>query len=931
MPASNTTNPTAKRGNDPHLSRGFAKIKADYAFLLECLKEVLQEIGHDRLAAMVDPKPPMKAKALDQESVQVLSIGFQLLNLVEENTANQIARQRFAAKGGQTMSGTWAQQLNQLCVPRKSCPDLKEHLARTEVEIVLTAHPTESKKWSILDQHRELYMNLFQLENQLYTEPERAIFRSEIKNTLERLWRTGEIPASKPDLIAERQNVLYYLREKFPEAIRVHDLRLKQTLALFGWDKASQSQEVTLPQIRFGTWVGGDRDGHPFVTAEVTQDTFSALRLHALERARSSLLRLSQRLPLSSQNQIVSKPLLRRLKELRRSAQDSQPESSAPDEPWRDYVIQLSRRLPFDESERGTDTYHRVTELRADLQLLEDSLRAVQANRLVENELAPLCREVDIFGFHLARLDIRQNSSYLEKALVQLLKLAFPREAKAYPTWNETERLTFLNQELKTTRPLTHRYTPVGHEATETLKCLRTCLDELRHHGRAGVGSLIVSMTRSLSDLLTVYLLCREAGLVIPHRKQPVCLLPIVPLFETESDLEQGPTIMEAFLNHPVTRNSQPFWDASLDHEMGDKWLRRPRPARTRSQPRQQVMVGYSDSNKDCGIIASLWAIRRAQIQLTEIGQRLGVAIQFFHGRGGTISRGAGPTHRFLDALPGGTVLGGLRLTEQGETIGQKYSNILTASHNLELLLAGTLACRARPIEPTDEEKWHAILDRLSTTSRTVYQELVRRPGFESFFHQATPIDVLQHSRIGSRPTARTGKRTIHDMRAIPWTFSWNQARFYLPGWFGAGSALESLYQEDKALFKTLANKVAEVPFLRYVFFNLEASLESADVNIMKEYASLVTNRQIRNEFLSLITDEHQRTQHWLQELLKTPIKIRRPRFFQTLHARDHGLRLLHQHQIKLLAQWRKHHKEATKNELLVVVNAIASGQRTTG
>ncbi len=913
------------------MDQGFEKIERDYEFLLGCFQEVLVEIGYPHLASALLNGNAAKP-SLNQETARVLSIAFQLLNLVEENAANQIARQRSAQPDTKAMSGTWVQQIQSLCPSTRAAQFMSTQLGNAEVEIVLTAHPTESKKWSILDQHRELYLNLFELENQLYTETERAILRAQIKNTLERLWRTGEIPATKPDLVAERETVLYYLGEKFPEAIRVHDQRLKQIATRLGWRPKGTRRSLNLPQITFGTWVGGDRDGHPFVTATVTRDTFTALRQRALQLADARLLALSQRLPLSAQNQELPPDLAKRLHHLRRTLGRPTTGPVIADEPWREYVLYLRKRLPTtDGTNENSPTYRRVTELQTDLRILENSLNQVGAHRLVDHELAPVQRETDIFGFHLATLDIRQNSSYLEQALGQLLDATQPGLAKRFKEWSEDKKVAFLNEELKTSRPLTNRFTPLGKEATETLKCLRACLDKIRHEGRAGIGSIIISMTRNLSDLLMVYVLCREVGMVVTYQKKPVCLLPIVPLFETRQDLENGPAIIEAFLKHPVTQHSQPFWDRAIDHEIDDAWLRKPSRRKNPGRPRQQVMVGYSDSNKDCGIIASLWAIRRAQIEMSETGRQLKVDIQFFHGRGGTISRGAGPTHRFLDALPGGSVTAGLRLTEQGETIGQKYSNVLTAAHNLELLLAGTLASHARPFETETDEGWNQIMDHLSVSSRDAYQALIHRPGFEAFFHQATPIDVLSHSRMGSRPAARTGKRTIQDMRAIPWTFSWNQARFYLPGWYGAGSALEALYGEAPDLFEALAANVTHVPFLRYVFFNLEGSLESADTSIMSDYAKLVTDSRIRKEFLSRILDEHQKTHHWLQTLLKTPTKTRRPRFYRTLHARDRSLRLLHQHQIRLLRQWRKTPKESVLNELLVVVNAIASGQRTTG
>lgn len=929
--SSNRQTPPRKNRRDPLLETGFKKIDADYGLLIDCLREVLGSIGKESLIRFLDENTLSSESALDQESVQLLSITFQLLNLVEENTANQIARQRFASSGSKAISGSWIQQAATLCTPGKRCATLATHMADTLVEIVFTAHPTESKKWSILDQHRELYLNLFQLENDLYTETERQTFKEQIKSTLERLWRTGEIPSAKPDLDAERRNVLYYLGEKLPEAIHVHDQRLKQSLAAAGWSGAQPASYQALPKIHFGTWVGGDRDGHPFVTAKVTEETLASLRARAIKLLGDSLHRLSHRLPLSSQTQRLSAPFKRRLQKLRSQTTLNSRDPIAPDEPWREYATRLKTLLPGPGTSCGEHTYQRSQQLQRDLSLLAESLNDVGAQRLVESELAPLQREVDTFGFHLARLDIRQNSDYLRKAFQQLLTPTYPKIAKEFTLWSESERVSFLNEELKLTRPLANRFTPLEKEASETLSTLRKCLKTIMNHGRAGIGSFIVSMTREVSDLLIVYVLFREVGLVINWRNRPICLVPVVPLFETEADLLRSPGIIDTFLSHPVTRQSQPFWDRRLDDDIDEAWLSNPRKPSNPRRAVQQIMLGYSDSNKDCGIIASLWTVRRAQQELSLTGERHETDVQFFHGRGGTISRGAGPTHRFLDALPGGTVMAGLRLTEQGETIGQKYSNLLTASHNLELLLAGAMAAAARPAQAQSSSEWSAALDFLSQESSRIYQALLHTDGFERFFQQATPIDVLQHSRIGSRPAARTGKRSIQDMRAIPWTFSWNQARFYLPGWYGSGTALQKLQTERPEQFQQLAEWTQTIPFLRYLFFNLEASLESANLEIMQEYAALVEDRKLRSRIFNLIQSEYDLSQTFIQKLLKIPVETRRPRFYRTLHARDTGLRLLHSHQIKLLKQWRRTQKEELLNELLVVVNAIASGQRTTG
>jgi phosphoenolpyruvate carboxylase len=427
--------------------------------------------------------------------------------------------------------------------------------------------------------------------------------------------------------------------------------------------------------------------------------------------------------------------------------------------------------------------------------------------------------------------------------------------------------------------------------------------------------------------LLVVYLLAREAGLARSTPEGLVCLLPVTPLFETAEDLEGAPAIMRAFLNHPVTRRSLEFENAGVT----------PKP-----MPVQQVMIGYSDSNKESGILASQWALHRAQAALAALAAESGVRIRFFHGRGGTISRGAGPTHRFLDALPPGTVNGDLRLTEQGETIAQKYANSVTANFNLELLLAGAAATTLRPATgaaaPVSPEV-AALVDVVVHASREAYEGLLGSENFMEFYSQATPIDALELSSIGSRPSRRTGQRTLADLRAIPWVFSWNQSRFYLPGWFGVGSALAHLRTVDAAGFETLKGCLnGGWPFLRYVLMNVETNLASTDVDIMSRYAALVANPEVQAHFLGRIMEEFNRTREMLAAIFDRPTMNRRPRAAKTLALRADALRVLHHQQIDLLSRWRAFRNAGDEAgakrmlpEVLLSVNAIASGLRTTG
>ncbi len=931
-----------------YIVSGFAKIDADLKYLMECLKEVLDELGEQEAANHLpwqenggthdvnEPPPGIE---------QAYSIAFQLLNMVEENAAAQTRRLREIEHGLAAEPGLWGQQLARLKEAGFSGAEIAAFFPSVRIESVLTAHPTEAKRAAVLEQHRTIYLLLTSLENQALTPTQRLAIREEIKVVLERLWRTGEILLEKPKVSTERRGVNYYLREVFPLALEQLDERLRNAWKDAGFDATLLENPHNWPCVRFGTWVGGDRDGHPLVTAAVTEESLKELRLNALVVMHERLETLAAKLPLSSNFQktpgLLSDALARFWAENPEVGEAISRQYS--DEPWRQYVLMLQAKLPI---EAGTGVgdqpamreaadfhYHTPDELDADLALLAESLVQTGAKRLADTAVWPVRRALDVFGFHLGALDIRQNSKFHDQALIEILA-ASGQPVPDFSAWDEPRRLEFLNLELQSPRPFLYYDTGIGEQADAILSCYGVLRRHIRSHGRVGIGSLIVSMTKRMSDLLVVYLLAREAGLMRWTPEGLICQLPVVPLFETLDDLERGPGIISTFLDHPVTQRSLAFHQTdraqvlSLPHE----------------QPIQQVMVGYSDSNKDCGIIASQWALHKAQSALTATGRDHGTKIRFFHGRGGTISRGAGPTHRFLGALPPGSINGDVRLTEQGETIAQKFAILGTATYNLEILLAGvtgySLAQRAIPGPP---EVLNPIGELLASASRDKYVSLIQTEGFMNFYSEATPIDALETSSIGSRPSRRTGReaaaeqRTLDDLRAIPWVFSWNQCRYYLPGWFGVGTGIEALLAANILPLEELRQLLKKSPLMYYVLTNVETNLASCDPAIMRDYAALVTDPTVRDRLFTVITGELEKTKAMMSELFGGSLESRRPRMIKTLNLRAHALRILHLQQIEVLKKWRaaraagSPEAERLLPNVLLSVNAIASGLRTTG
>jgi phosphoenolpyruvate carboxylase len=909
------------------LARGLKKVDKDLDFMMTCFVEVLEQLDHKDLAGTLPWMGKRKLRGVQifsYRGVQAYSIAFQLLNMVEENASAQSKRLREDKHGLASDPGSWGRALRALVDAGLTDKQIAKRLNRMRVEPVLTAHPTEAKRATVLEIHREIYKLLVRRENNMWTAAEQRAIREEIKVALERLWRTGEIYHQKPDVQSELRNINYFLSKVFPDAVVSMDLRLRQAWEEAGLDPARVEHPDSLPQIVLGTWVGGDRDGHPLVTAEVTTRALNLFRSTAIAICNERLETLGQRLSLGDHLQEPPAVFIRQV-EKHAAAHGEAGEAALKrniGETWRQYINLIHLRLPNPVGALGQGQHRTPEGVIADLLFLRETLIEVGAGRIARAELDPLLRFLRTFGFHMAVLDIRQNSAFHDKAIGQLLAATGQDDAN-FAQWDESRRLGFLDSELRSTRPFMREQASIGNEADAVVACHRALVEHIDQYGSAGLGSLIVSMTRSVSDLLSVYLLAREAGLTAGGSEDAYCLLPVVPLFETIGDLERSTGIMDAFLSHPMTQRT----------------LKARRDAGLTDGLTQQVMIGYSDSNKDGGILASLWNLYRAQQNLAAVGEKHGVRIVFFHGRGGTISRGAGPTHRFIDALPQGTIQGEMRVTEQGESITQKYANHITAVNNLELLTAGvTQNTFLHDVAVRSETAQSKVMDRLAEFSREAYQSLIQTPRFIDFFRQATPIDVIEASRIGSRPSRRTGAASLEDLRAIPWVFAWSQARFYLSGWYGVGSALARLKEEDPKGFEVIRKNYDDWPPLRYMLKNASTSVLASNRSMMKLYGGLVTDKKLRSLFLNRILAEHNLARKMLDELSGSKLSEGRPRLRKVIALRESAIDLLHEQQVALLKDWRKKVADGDRKEadallpqMLLSLNAIAAGLQATG
>ena len=907
------------------------KVYDDLEFLLLCLKEVMIESGEVELARdipWISNNSDLSHKIFSEKHLQLYSTCFQLLNIVEVNGAVQNRRKREDEHSLFSINGLWSYNLELLKQKGIKPAEIITQLPNVHVEPVLTAHPTEAKRTVMLEHLRNLYLLVVKRENSMYSRMEQQQIRQNIKIALHRIWRTSDIYTEKPEISSELDNITHYLTQVFPEVIKLHDRRLIQAWQTAGFDEQLIRKADSFPKITFGNWVGGDRDGHPLVTADVTRKTLVKLRQKAFEVIRAELTELQRNLSFSVTISHLSSEFQKRYAHLYQEIKEYRDNYKAlyKNEVFKQFVDFILVKLPVSGGKAKLTedeiSYRFPTQLVEDLYLLKRTLIQFGATEIAYTDMNDAIRIVNTFGFHLAKLDIRQNSRFNELALSQLMNAA-QLDGESFLNLGLEERICFINNELTSSRPFTLQGTELDFEAKASIDAYRVIYEHINLYKSEAIGSLIVSMTRNVSDLLLVYLLEREAGLMLKTVEGLASQIPVVPLFETIDDLIQSPVILEDFLSHPITQHSLKLQQLLT----GSKEMI------------QQVMIGYSDSNKDGGIFASQWYLHQAQSALVEVGRKFKVKICFFHGKGGSISRGAGPTHWFLRALPPGSVNADIRLTEQGETIERKYANKINAVYNIELLTSGTLAMTLLNKDVTNyKHQLTEELNYLANESMIVYKKLTHMPGFIRFYEKATPIDAIEQSKIGSRPSRRTGTRSLADLRAIPWVFSWSQCRFNITGWYGVGTTLEKMLDNEPEKFERLRNAVQSDPFIRYVLTNIDSSLASSDEKIFRMYAALANDVPESEEITEILTRELNKTRKMIDVLLNKPLVSRRQNHYYSTLLRSEAMDSLHRQQIYLLKKWRNFTAEGNQPEadkllfeLLRCVNAIAGAIGFTG
>ena len=846
-----------------------------------------------------------------------------LANLAEDR--HHIRRREVHERAGSVQEGslahTW-ERMHRAGVPAER---IAETLAHGHVSPVLTAHPTEVQRKSILDAERAIARLLTERDaihasaeaggakRDHLLNRELAANEAQMRARITQLWHTRLLRFTKLTVADEIENALTYYQGTFlPEIPRIYaDI-----------EAALQGRHVA-PFLRMGQWIGGDRDGNPNVTAETLRLALRWQADVALRHCLTQVHLLGAELSLSA----MLIPVPAAMQALAERSPDTNEHRQ--DEPYRRALTGIYARLAATlheltggEAARHAvapqDPYASADELLEDLRTIDAALAEQGCEALAIQRLRPLIRTVEVFGFHLATVDLRQSSDQHEAAVADLLATA--RIEPDYSALDENAKQQLLLRLLNDARPLRvidAQYT--AHTLSE-LAIFETAREMRQRYGKAAIRHAIISHTETVSDLLEVLLLQKEVGLMHGTLDHDACAeLIVVPLFETIEDLRNAASIMDAFYRLPGV--------GALVKRSGAE---------------QDIMLGYSDSNKDGGIFTSNWELYRAEVALValfdQLSHDLGFPIQMrmFHGRGGTVGRGGGPSYQAILAQPAGTVRGQIRLTEQGEVIGSKYANPDIGRRNLETLVAATLEATLLPPTKPVPVKYLQAAETLSRASMAAYRALVyETPGFTDYFFNATPIREIAELNIGSRPASRKATRAIEDLRAIPWGFSWGQCRVTLPGWYGFGSAVQGLMKDmgDDEATELLQQMHRKWPFFQALLSNMDMVLAKSDLSLAARYADLVPDGKLRKKVFAMIEAEWHRTHEALERITGAEVRLANNRALaRSIEHRFPYIDPLHHLQVELISRYRAgSQEEKVKRGIHISINGIAAGLRNTG
>ena len=838
--------------------------------------------------------------------VRAFSYFSHLANIAEDQNTIRQMRTRSAARGA-PRAGALADTVALAQSAGISNTELKTFFKTALVSPVLTAHPTEVRRKSTMDREMEIAHVLDRRERVQLTAEEKEASDEQLRRAVLTLWQTNLLRRTKLTVLDEVGNGLAFYDYTFLSEVPRLICALEDRLNIA---EAEPSEIASF--LRMGSWIGGDRDGNPFVTADVMHGTLKLQSSRVLQFYLQELHALGAELSIAAHLADVSEDL----RALAERSPDSSPHRSG--EPYRLAVSGIYARLSAT-AERlevevvrrpvgKAEPYASVKDLQVDLDVLNRSLISNNARVVARGRLRHLRRAVDCFGFHLARLDMRQNSAVHERTVAELLDAATP--GTSYLALSEDARVALLSNELRNNRPLASSFVKYSEETMDELAVFRAAAEAHATFGDDVIPQCVISMCRGMSDMLEVALLLKEVGLLNPSGRSAIN---IVPLFETIEDLQACAGIMDRML---ALHDYRKFVDSRGSV--------------------QEVMLGYSDSNKDGGFVTSGWELYKAEIRLVEVFERHGVRLRLFHGRGGSVGRGGGPSYDAIIAQPGGAVNGQIRITEQGEIISSKYSNAEVGRSNLEILAAATLeASLLHPRQPAPKAEYLTAMGQLSELAFKAYRGLVyETDGFVDYFWNSTVINEIATLNIGSRPASRKKTRAIEDLRAIPWVFSWAQCRLMLPGWYGFGSAVEAwIAQHPEQGMPFLKELYKEWPFFRMLLSNMDMVLAKSSIAIASRYAELVPDEALRERIFGRIRREWHLVIETLLDIMDQDRLLQgNPLLERSVRHRFPYLDPLNHVQVELLKTHRAQDSdERVLRGIQITINGISAGLRNTG
>ncbi len=871
----------------------------DFLGLVEQVRTLARRLRREEGEAAGDELQTLLASADTLDAIRLVrafTTYFHLANVAEQvhRIEELNVRKAHAGRIGDTVA--------RLLAAGHSSDDLVAALAKTSLRPVFTAHPTEASRRSILGKLAEVSALVESRNDGRCTEAEHRRIDRRIDELLDAMWQTDEIRRLKPLPVDEARTILYYVEQMASEALP----HLWRDLAA-SLEDAGVELPPDRPVVEFGSWVGGDRDGNPNVKPETTLEVVGLQRARALRLLQQSLAGLRAELSMTD----LIRPASQELQDSVSADRAAFPDVFArvgdvlEGEWYRLKLAVMTQRLAeAARTPQGERRYARASELAEDLAMFDRSLRAHNGELLADGRLAEVRRLVATIGFHLARLDIRQHTRQHHASLEGL----FGSSGVTYPE-DRAGRTALLVSELNSRRPLSPPGTPLDDaDSLALFRVLRTLLDD---HGDELIESYIISMTTGVDDILAPLILAREVGLV--DLSAGVARIGVVPLFETIDDLRSIDSTLEELLSIPTYRRI-----VELRGGM------------------QEVMVGYSDSNKDGGIATSQWEIHKALRSIRDVARRHNISIRVFHGRGGTVGRGGGPTNESILAQPSGAVDGQLKITEQGEVIADKYGQPEIANRNLDLALSAvleaTVSQQTSRHDPAVMSGWSEVMEEVSTQAFSAYRSFVEHPDLPAYFQTSTPVEELGALNIGSRPARRSGAgQSIDDLRAIPWVFGWTQSRQIIPGWFGVGSGLEAARAAGHE--ETLRSMLENWTFFQTFISNVEMTLSKTDLRIAATYVDALVDSEHRHLF-DVVKAEHARTVAQIADLTGRELLGDLPVLRHTLQVRDVYLDPLHVLQVDLLKRARASGDELdglVRRALLLTVNGVAAGMRNTG